>query len=53
MTPLTAVGQRVQLSVTASMSDGSSQVVEGASVQWDDTSDAAVATVSEGSVSAV
>ena len=34
MTPLTSIGEKVQLSVTANMSDGSSQVVENALVQW-------------------
>ena len=52
MTPLTSIGEKVQLSVTANMSDGSSQVVESAQVQWQ-SSDPWVASVSEGIVTAV
>ena len=51
MTPLTSIGEKVQLSVTANMSDGSSQVVESAQVQWQ-SSDPWVASVSEGIVTA-
>ena len=52
MTPLKSIGEKVQLSVTANMSDGSSQVVESALVQWQ-SSDPWVASVSEGLVTAV
>ena len=52
MTPLTSIGETKQLSVTATMSDGSSPVVESALVQWQ-SSDPWVASVSEGTVTAV
>ena len=51
MTPLTSIGEKVQLPVTANMSDGSSQVVESGLVQWQ-SSDPWVASVSEGIVTA-
>ncbi len=49
---LTSVGETALLSVTANMSDGSSLAVENALVRWN-SSDLAVATVSEGVVIAV
>ena len=52
ITPLTSIGEMVQISVTANMSDGSSQVVEGGLVEWQ-SSDPWVASVSEGIVTAV
>ena len=51
MTPLTSIGEKAQISVTASMSDGSSQVVESGLVEWQ-SSDPWVASVSEGLVTA-
>ena len=52
MPPLTSIGEKVQLSVTANMSDGSGQVVESGLVQWQ-SSDPWVASVSEGIITAV
>ena len=52
MTPLTSIGEKVQLSATANMSDGSSRVVESGMVEWQ-SSDPWVASVSEGTVTAV
>ncbi|MCY3646729.1 MAG: hypothetical protein OXH07_07130 [Chloroflexi bacterium] len=49
--PLTSVGETVELSVTARMSDGSSRDIEGAEVEWR-SSDPWVASVSEGIVTA-
>ncbi len=51
MTPLTSIGETMQLSVTAKMSDGSSRVVESGLVEWQ-SSDPWVASVSEGIVTA-
>ena len=51
ITPLTSIGEMVQLSVTANMSDGSSQVVESGLVEWQ-SSDPWVASVSDGIVTA-
>ena len=51
MTPLTSIGETMQLSVTANMSDGSSRVVESGLVEWQ-SSDPWVASVSEGIVAA-
>ena len=51
-TPLTSIGEMVQILVTANMSDGSSQVVESGQVQWQ-SSDPWLASVSEGIVTAV
>ena len=52
MTPLTSIGEMVPISVTANMSDGSSQVVESGLVQWQ-SSDPWVASVSNGIVTSV
>ena len=52
MTPLTSIGETVQLSSTANMSDGSRRDIESALVQWQ-SSDPWVASVSEGLVTAV
>ena len=52
MTPLTSIGEMVPVSVTANMSDGSSQVVESGLVQWQ-SSDPWVASVSNGIVTSV
>ncbi len=52
MASLTSIGETIQLSVTANMSDGSRQAVETDLVQWQ-SSDLAVATVREGAVTAV
>ena len=49
MTPLTSIGEKVQLLVTANTSDGSSHVVESGLVQWQ-SSDPWVASVSNGIV---
>ena len=51
MKPLTSIGEKVQLSVNANMSDGSSRVVESGLVEWQ-SSDPWVASVSEGIVTA-
>ena len=51
MTPLTSIGEKVQLSVTANMSDGSRRQVESGLVQWQ-SSDTWVASVSDGMVTA-
>ncbi len=52
MTPLTSIGEKVQLLVTANTSDGSSQVVESGLVQWQ-SSEPWVASVSNGIVTSV
>ena len=52
MASLTSIGETIQLSVTANMSDGSRQAVENELVQWQ-SSDLAVAMVLEGAVTAV
>ncbi len=49
---LTAIGETTQLMVTATLSDGSRQAVEAAEADWA-SSDPAVATVSEGVLTAV
>ena len=51
VTVLTAIGQTAELMVTANRSDGTRQDVERALVEWT-SSDSAVATVSEGVVTA-
>ena len=51
MAPLTSIGEKVQLSVTANLSDGSRRQVESGLVQWQ-SSDTWVASVSEGMVTA-
>ena len=51
MTPLTSVGDKTDLSVTVTMSDGSRWDVDNAQVQWQ-SSDPWVASVSEGIVTA-
>ena len=48
---LTSIGETSQLMVTATLSDGSMQAVDGARVEWE-SADAAVATVSAGLVTA-
>ena len=48
---LTSIGETAQLMVTATLSDGSTQAVDGARVEWE-SADAAVATVSAGLVTA-
>ena len=50
-TPLTSVGETIELSVTARMSDGSRHSVAGALVDWK-SSDPWVATVEEGTATA-
>ena len=52
MAALTSIGETIQLSVTANMSDGSRQAVGNALLQWQ-SSDLAVVTVLEGTVTAV
>ena len=51
-TPLTFIGETIDLSATANMRDGSSQAIEGSFVHWV-SSDTAVATVIDGTVTAV
>ena len=50
--PLTSIGQSVQLSVTANMSDGSTKGLDSGLVEWS-SSDPWVVSVSEGVVTAV
>lgn len=50
--PLTSVGQTLELSVTGVQDDGTRQSVDNALIEWQ-SSDPAVATVSEGVVTAV
>ena len=52
MDDLTSIGETIQLSVTANVSDGSRQAVGNALLQWQ-SSDLAVVTVLEGTVTAV
>ena len=51
MAPLTSIGEKVQISVTANMSDGSRRHVENGLMEWQ-SSDTWVASVSEGMVTA-
>ena len=51
MAPLTSIGEKVEISVTANLSDGSRRQVESGLVEWQ-SSDTWVASVSEGMVTA-